>query len=188
MVGPLMDRASDALMGQDDTGAKIAIGIGTFIVVSDLSYRATKIKITIPEAKSPGLLKDLKDPIAWGSLIAAGPVGLGGYEIYKHWDYASSLYNTVMPRIDLSSAQDPDAGLWDIKITTIGMGLVAAGVALWIANHPEIVLEGVKFVKGAVRETLDITEKAILKQIETSGPNSSTDNLTKALSILPAVL
>jgi hypothetical protein len=188
LVGPLMDRASEALLSNDDTGAKIAIGIGTFIVVTDLSYRAMHIKVSIPRPQGPGFLSDLKDPLAWAATQVAGPVGLGGYEIYKNWDYVSNLYNSVMPKIDISTAMDPNKGMWDMKITMMGMGLVAAGVAMWIANHPEIVMEGIKFVKSSIRESLDIAEQAVIEQVKASGPNASTDNLGAALKMIPAIL
>jgi hypothetical protein len=167
-IESLMAQVQDSITSSNDDAAKVMISAGGFIVVADLSYRiaTTKVKITLPEFSeiAPNNLKELFIPFF-------------------------NLYQLVLENVEIQKGE----GLWDWKITCCGMGILAGGIGLLIANHPEWISETIDAAQRVITEAKEFAMKIIeaeAKKGEAADPgllNSLIPLLVGGATVVPGI-
>lgn len=158
-VEGIISQLQESITSGDDDAAKILITAGSFIVVSDLTYRlmSAKISLSLPS------LDDLK------------PTGF--LESFSHW---AKVLGDVISSIDV----DLEKGLWDIKITCCGLGAAVAGVGMLVANHPEWISESIDAAQKAVSEAKAYGMKMLEAVSKGEGGEGSGDIIKTVLPLL----
>lgn len=178
-VKSLIAKAQTGLLNGDDTAAKLAVAVGAFIVSSDMGYRVagTKIDIDMPEW-SDFVPRSTVEAATLGSGLATIGAGVGfigvGYYLYR-------TTQRLIPKLDVQVG----TGLWDWEITACGMGLISAGLALYLMNHPELI-EAV--VTGARDSVTDVTELLATVTTSASAQLDQVQDMAKSLVPLAAAL
>jgi len=160
----LLKKAEAALASGDDTGAKLAMSIGFFIVSSDLMYRIAQSKIEIAKPTAQGTWAEIKDLADIRNVTSA-------------ISNITELFNSVVPKLNIDLA-DKDQGMWDFRITCAGMGLLTGGMALYIANHPELITKSLDTVKDISVGAMNFAGATV--NLATQGLQAGTDVLVGA--------
>lgn len=118
-----------------DEAAKKLITIGTFMVTTDLLYRAStmEVKIKLPQFDFANIKTGL-------GLVRA----------------ATDLVTEILDFAKNIDVEIKSESLWPWWVTCVAAGAVVSGVSLLIANHPEWFEKALAATKSAIVETLTL--------------------------------
>lgn len=152
--------------GLTDETAKACITAGIFVVVSDLSYRGYDIGSQL----LPEIVQEINEigkvnpaanaETAVTELFSIAKNARGPFAsiqgIKQAYTSITKAFNQAKSDIEKAGSVDikiaDSKGLWDFRITAMGFGLLSSGLALYIANHPELVERAFTEMGAAMRE------------------------------------
>lgn len=163
----LIDQIIESLGKGDDDAAKILISVGSFITVSDISYRIATSEINVDTDIG------FSSPLDIINKIRNNP-----QQALKENPFDFTSFFGV--DIDLTVGE----GLWDIKYTCLGAGAIASGVGLLFSNHPEWVSESI----DAAQKIAEKSEALAMRIIDNLPDDVSLDMGDGGGSLLPALI
>lgn len=164
-IDKVIKSTRDSLLEGTDQAARLAITIGAFAVVADLTYRIASLDVSVN-------LPSMTDIAS-----AVSPSG-----IYQLLTNGMSWWQSVIPSLDISVE-----GLWDFKWTAMAFGLLMAGIGLLVANHPNWI-ENMIDRHQQIQEDAENFARTLVEKYVEAGDAPALSDITGALNSVGSIL